>query len=131
MDKFIDPDLLKDNAESVEEMDYTKQLTEEELIEIKDKLADVSIKEYKMLDKEKERRDGFKAEITPVQLDKRVCLTEINTGVRDYYGKLYLLADQEDGKMGYYDEKGFLVKDRILAQDEKQLRIDYKSGTNN
>lgn len=123
MDKFINPDLLQDNADSVEEMSYVESLSEEEMIAAKDEYANKSIIQSRMEDEEKERRDEYKEKIKPIKHNNAILLNEIKNGVRDCYGRVYLLSDQAEGMMGYYSEKGQLIHKRPLTQDERQLRI--------
>ena len=50
-------------------------------------------------------------------------MSELRSGVREFNEEVFLLADQEEGMMGYYTQTGVLVQQRPLLQEERQLRI--------
>lgn len=123
MEKFIEPGLLQDNADKVEEMAYVIPLTEEEMTASKDLYANKSIVLAKIEDIEQERRSEYKEKVSPLKLEKNRILSEIKTGVRDCHGQVFLLSDQKEGIMCYYSDNGSLINHRPLTQDERQLRI--------
>jgi hypothetical protein len=47
----------------------------------------------------------------------------IGTGVKEVTEGLYLLEDQQEGQMGYYNACGVLIRQRPLRPNEKQFRI--------
>ena len=57
--------MLESNADAIEEMDYTEILSEAELAERKDRLAQRSIEESRILDEKKDAMDGFKEKLKP------------------------------------------------------------------
>ena len=132
MEKFIEPNLLPDNADSVKEDHYSLTLTKDQIIVSKDDLAKISIEVKRLEVAEKERRSDHKAEIDPKKEEKDRLINEIKTGTREKYGKIYLLSDHAENKMAFYSEEGNLLNERPLLPEERQLkmRID-KTGTNN
>jgi len=115
--------MLKDNAERTEEFQYPRELTPDEILELKDELSSESITLSKLEEKKKESMAEFKAEIKPVKAEEQRILQLLRTRSEEVEEKVYLLADQEEGMMCYYNSKGELVHSRLLRQNEKQLRM--------
>jgi len=115
--------MLKDNAERTEEFQYPRELTPDEILELKDELSSESITLSKLEEKKKESMAEFKAEIKPVKAEVQRILQLLRTRSEEVEEKVYLLADQEEGMMCYYNSKGELVHSRLLRQNEKQLRM--------
>jgi vacuolar-type H+-ATPase subunit I/STV1 len=115
--------MLKDNAERTEEFQYPRELTPDEISELKDELSSESITLSKLEEKKKEAMNEFKAEIKPVKAEVQRILQLLRTRSEEVEEKVYLLADLEEGMMGYYNSKGELVHSRLLRQNEKQYRI--------
>lgn len=47
------------------------------------------------------------------------------------HGKLFLIDDQEEGMMYFFDTNGICVDARPLHRNERQLKINTKNGTSN
>lgn len=124
-------EMLESNADSIEEMDYTEYLTDEELAEHKDKLAQRSIEESRILDEKKEAMDIFKEMLKPIVVDKNEILSEIKHRSRSLFGKCYKMIDHATREVGYYNSKGQLVYSRPARPDEAQGNLfKIKTGTN-
>jgi len=130
MEKFIDPELLPANADSVAEDFYSVTLTKDQVIVSKDELASSSIEFQRMELAEKERRKAYKEEVDPVKIEKERLITEIKTGTRETYGKIYKMSDQEENTVGFYSEEGNLLNERPLLPEEKQIKMNIaNTGT--
>lgn len=131
MDKYLFQDvperdrkqMLADNAEAREEFQYPRDLSHDEISELKDQLSNESISLSKLEEKKKEAMDEFKNKIDPFKKEVKRLLHLLRTRSEEVEEEVYLLADQEEGMMGYYNSRGELVHQRLLRGSEKQLRI--------
>ncbi len=139
---LYDPAFVKESPEAVKktmeaicwgvvEERYTKQLSESELADKKTKLAEVSI-ELSKLEKEKKQLIGeIKAKVEPYKKEHSELLEAIHHRSEDAQGKLYLVDDQDDRTMYYFDETGICVKYRAMLREERQIKLkSIKTGTN-
>lgn len=123
---------LKDNAERMESFIYHKPLSEAELTHLKDESAQHHIELEKLEEAKKDFMDGHKATVNPIKTEVKGKLQKIRTRHEEVQEDVYLLADQDEGMMGYYNADGMLVNQRTLLPDERQFRIvDETTGTNN
>ncbi len=123
---------LKDTCVKTETFTYPKQLTDEELELEKHNYTQNAIT-IEIADKKlQEAKEIHKANTKPVKEDMKTQITKIRSGIEEVTEPVYLLDDQDEGKMGYYNAKGELVYERLLMQDERQLRIvgkNHQTGT--
>jgi len=125
--------VLRDTCLKMEEFTYSKQFTQEELTHKKDELSQQDIKLEKLEQEKKEVVADFAARIKAVKEDRLQTLNQVLTGAEEVTEQVYLLDDQEEKKIGYYNADGLLVYERPLMPDERQLRIVDKvqlTGTN-
>lgn len=125
-------EMLDSNADEVVEMEYTEFLSEEELAERKNLLAQRSIEESRLMDEKKAFNDEIKARIKPIKEEKDMILTEIKHGSRSLFGKCYKMVDHSKKEVGYYNGRGQLVYSRPAQANESQLTIMSinREGTN-
>lgn len=124
---------LRDSAEKRENYTYPKVLSEDMLSKLKDDLTNDSVKLSKLEEARKEWLTDHKAKVKPLKKDIAITLTKLRSRVEEVEEEVYLMADQEEGMMGYYNSEGALVYHRPLMQDERQFRIvdNSKTGTSN
>lgn len=115
--------VLRDTCEKSIPFNYPKELSKEELDNLKDQLAQDNIKMTKLEEKRKEFMDSHKAELKPLQTRAKDCVEMLRRKSEDVEEEVYLIADQEEGIMGYYNADGKLVHFRSLTQDERQTRM--------
>ena len=115
--------LLQDNADKVEETDYYKDLTPEELDVKRESFTTNSIQLSQWEDELDDEKARFKALMKPVKEINIDLLGQIKTRKERIKGILYHIADQEDKVMNTYDENGEFVSSRRLKPDERQLRM--------
>lgn len=131
----MDPKEIKDNLEAlayeVVEEDYTKNLTEEELREKKNFLAEVSIKLAALEAEKKEVMDEFKLKMKVPKSEKDEVLDVIKHRSERRYGKLYKIDDQDTGMMYFFEASGQCVNARPLTQNEKQTKIKQLKAIGN
>jgi hypothetical protein len=114
---------LRNHADKVEQTDYEKELTEEELIAKREEFVDNSIVVSKLEDELAEKKKEYKNKIEPIKLVNRCLQKEIKTKKKWVKGQLFHMADQVNSMMETWDESGELVSSRRLRPDEKQARL--------
>jgi hypothetical protein len=115
--------ILRNNADKVEQTTYEKELTEDELIAKREQFVDNSIAVSKLEDELNEKKKEFKNKIDPLKLINRSLQYEVKTKKQQVKGTLYHMADHINGMMETWDETGELVGSRRLRPDEKQARL--------
>jgi K+ transporter len=108
------------NALKIDEGNYVKILTADEIILRKDTLAESSIK-LSDLDEELDKiKKEYKEKMSPFKKEIAVLLTDIRHGQTIVNGNLYHLANHEDGILESYNEEGEFITSRKLRPDERQ-----------
>lgn len=115
--------VLRNNADKIDNTDYEKELTEDELIAKREEFVDNSIDVSKLEDELAEKKKEFKNKIEPIKLVNRGLQKEIKTKKRWVKGQLFHMANHTDSMMETYDETGEMVSSRRLRPDEKQVRM--------
>jgi hypothetical protein len=113
--------LLHENCQMAEIIDYTRRLTKEELIEKKDRFAEISIKEEGILEEKKAAMEDYKMDLEPLQNEKSKILGQIKSESITLVEECFKFV--ENGKVGYYDTRGILVLTRPARPDEMQLKM--------
>lgn len=132
--KTMQPAEIKDNLEAiaygVQEKSYTKNLTEEEIVERKDEYSEIAIQLSEIDAQKKEILERFKNQIKEPKLKASMLLESIKFKSEQKHGLLFLVDDQEDGMMYSFDTLGVCVEVRPLLKEEKQTRLrTLKNGT--
>jgi len=133
--RTMQPSEIKDNLEAVAygltEKSYTKNLTEEEIIERKDEYSEISITLSEIATQKKEANERFKLLAKEPKAKSSIILESIKFKSEQKHGTLYLVDDQEAGMMYSFDNLGICVEARQLDKKEKQTTLRaIKSGTN-
>jgi hypothetical protein len=115
--------LLRDNCDRLEHEDYSRELTQHEMDQRREMLADNCIAINGHEGELKEIKDEFKRKIDPLKQHNVTLLQEIKTGRVEEQGDLFYIADHENGMMEVFDKNGELVRSRRLTPDEKQGRL--------
>jgi gas vesicle protein len=115
--------ILRNNADKVEQTTYEKELTEDELIAKREQFVDNSIAVSKLEDELSEKKKEFKSKIDPLKLINRALQYEVKTKKTEVKGTIFHMADHVNGYMETYDESGELISSRRLRPDEKQARL--------
>src|SRR4030042_712359 len=121
--------LLHENCQMAETIDYTRKLTKEELIEKKDRFAEISIKEEGILEEKKAAMEDYKMDLEPIQNEKSKLLGQIKTESITLIEECFKFV--ENGKVGYYDTHGILVLTRSARPDEMQLKMKIEEPAKN
>ncbi len=125
--RSMQPADIKDNLESIaygiQEKSYTKNLTEEEIVERKDEYSQIAIRLSEIDTQKKEAMDRFKQLVKEPKTQASMLLESIKFKSEQRHGVLYLVDDQEDGLMYSFDTLGVCVEVRPLLKEEKQTRL--------
>lgn len=115
--------MMRDNFESRNET-YHVKLTQEEIEERNNLLAQNSIKKFKLDEELKEVKADFKRRIDPIVEKNNELMTEIDTGQMETKGELFFIPDYDKNIMLTCDAKGFVISDRRLYPSE-QRRMEF------
>ena len=141
MDKFLGQEIpekdrwqfLQDNADSVERIGYTHRFTPEELAQKRESLAETSIKINDIEIEKKEVMESFKADLKPLNEQKKELLDNIKKGSEYRENEECVkILDHEERMAGYYNKLGELVYSRPIMPQEMQktiFNINRKTGT--
>ena len=125
--RSMQPADIKDNLEAIaygiQEKSYTKNLTEEEIVERKDEYSQIAIRLSEIDTQKKEAMGRFKQLVKEPKTQASMLLESIKFKSEQRHGVLYLVDDQEDGLMYSFDTLGVCVEVRPLLKEEKQTRL--------
>ena len=128
----MSPKDIKDNLEGIcygkEEGNYTRRLSEDEIVVAKSDLAENSIKIAKVNDEKKEKMDEFKDKLKPLDLKQKELLDAIKYRTIRKEGVLYLLEDPENNLMHKVDNRGIVVESRPMLPEERQRVIKLQAS---
>ena len=123
--------ILRDTCVKTEEFTYGRKLSQEELSVKKDDLSRQYIKLHRLEADKKEKIKEFDTPIKETKKESKKTLEAIRTEMEEVTEQVYLIDDQQAGKMGYYNALGHLVHERFLMPEERQIRITADTGTDN
>ena len=141
MDKFLGQDVseenrwtfLKDNADAVESINYTRRFDSHELAQKKESRAEVSIEINDIETEKKEAMETFKERLKPLTDDKAELLESIKSGTEYVTNEECVkIIFHEEKMVGYYNKLGELVSSRpVMAQEMQKtiFSITRKNGT--
>lgn len=126
--------ILEANAHEIEHgFIYNRNLDEDEIAVFKDLFADSSI-DLSRLKKDLDKiKTEFKAKMKPIDEKIASLLEIIHTRQMAETGTVYLIKDEDEKVMGYYDNRGELIHSRRLTPEEQapsRLSVSHKTGTN-
>lgn len=115
---------MRDNADEViEDYSYQRLLTEEELVEERERFAEVSI-ELEMLEEQKKIiLDEIMGKIKSKKKVAQKHLMLIRVGRQEVTGEAFIIRDEEEKKIGTYDMNGVLIQDRSMKPSEIQRKL--------
>jgi hypothetical protein len=115
--------VLKNNADLIEETTYEKDLTQDELDAKREEFVDNSIKVSTFEDEFNEEKAKFKGKIDPIKMHNKILQQEVKTKKQKVKGTLFHMANHDTGYMETYDHEAELVSTRRLRPDERQARL--------
>lgn len=136
MEKFIGQEIenlaerekfIKDNADGVEDMGYSKPIPSAEIEKLKERLSDSTIKRLEAEQAKKYITQQYNEEIKAYKAEIRDTADKLKSKSEYVNEPCYKLVDQEAKTVGYYNREGMLVYERTARQDELQPRL-FKIG---
>lgn len=115
--------VLESEALSVEELGYTKRLSEEELQIKREDLANAAIKKAMIEDEFAEIKAQFKDRLEPVNITLKESIEAVKNRSVSIMGKVYKLADYENQMIHVVDPVGNVISSRRMLPEERQFRI--------
>ena len=123
--------MLRDSCDKVEEVGYMKPYTPDEIVQMKDELAEASIQINEIEEEKKAEMDKFKARLSPLDIQKKELLKNIKNKAEFVREDCFKFIDHEEGMVGFYNSLGDLIESRPIRYEERQLSIGFnKTGTN-
>lgn len=132
MEKFIGQEytnpqereqFLRDNADSIENMGYSKPIPSEQIEKLKETLADASIKKLEQEEAKKAAVQMYNEEIKGYKLTIKDAADKLKSKSTYVKEPCYKLVDQQTRQVGYYNKEGMLVYQRAARHDELQPNI--------
>ena len=118
---------LQLNADKVETTTYQKPLTEDDLNDRREIIADNCIKLNDLSEQKKDAVRTFKDTMDPLIQENNKILTQIRTKQVEAEGRLFHIANHESKMMETFDEEGLLVSSRRLKATEMQQDL-FRGG---
>lgn len=124
--------LLEDNCKTTQTMPVRMEFTPKEIAKFKERHIELSM----VLDVEDTKKQEFNAEYNAKtklpKAENKELISNIRKGFKDEEVVVFLMDNQDDGIMEYYDETGRCVFERSLMPVERQTNLHTipKEGTN-
>nr|WP_308571060.1 hypothetical protein [uncultured Prevotella sp.] len=115
--------LLKDNAETIEDVGYSKPLKSNEVEKIKEQLSDSSIKLFGLEEEKKSITADYGQKIKVLKNECKDAAEKLKTKSVYVSEPCYKIVDSDEREVGYYNKEGLLVYERPARQEELQPRI--------
>lgn len=122
-------EFLESNCDKVVEKGYMKQYSPEELLELKDNLADMTIEINDIEEKKKEMTAEFNDQLKPLKEDQKTLLANIKNKAEFVQENCYMIVDRENRMVGFYNSNGDLIESRGAFSNELQGTIFQMNRT--
>jgi hypothetical protein len=138
MEKFIGQDIedlherelfIKDNAECIETMGYSKPLAGSEIDKLKEQLTDACIKKQDLEEEKKTVVKGYSDDISEQKAIIKDCSEKLKSKSEYVMEPCYKLIDEDEKMAGYYNKEGMLVYERPARTEELQPRLFKMNAT--
>ncbi len=134
-DKAQRKQFLLDNCDAVEERGYMKHLSNRQIEERKNALAEISIQIKEIETKKKEINDVFKLQLKPLTEEKEDLIDVLKTKALFVNEKVYKFVDRETRMTEWYNAEGDMIDSRPANIDELPDNVfsvaRNATGTNN
>ena len=137
MDKYILQELseaerkqtLIDNADGVEEMGYTKPMTQKQIDDTKQLLAEETI-QLKDVEAAKKTVDAdYNSQIKTHKQNISEAAEMLKAKGKYVIGKVYKMVDLDAKRVGLYSPEGMLVTERLLNRTSSSLDSSQRHST--
>lgn len=114
---------LKDNCDTSQDFTYMKPFTENELVEMKENLSNVTIKLYDHDQTRKDFMETLKFETKPLKAEQNRIQKGLKQKAELVNEVCYKFIDEETKLVGFYNAEGDLVSTRAAFGNELQTTI--------
>ncbi len=115
--------MLYDNCEKIEELEYRKEFDSEELAELKDHLSNFLIQLSNLEEELEEIKTEYKEKIKPLKQTIKETMNKVRDGSELVKQQCYKFMDWDEKQVGFYNEEGELVMERPMMKSERQSTI--------
>lgn len=120
---------IKDNADSIENMGYSKPIPSDQIEKLKETLADASIKKLEQEELKKAAVQMYNEEIKGYKNTIKDVADKLKSKTTYVNEDCYKMVDPQTRQVGYYNNEGMLVYQRAARQSELQPRLfDLRPG---
>lgn len=106
-----------------ESMEFTRTLSEVDLVIEKDNYCRDGMRVASIKNELDAVKSRLTAEIKAIETGQAERLTIIASGKRQIFDDVYLILDQANKKVNYYDKRGEMVHSRNMNDEERQGRL--------
>jgi len=127
-------DFLRDNCDAVEDLGYTKQLPNEEIEALKDRLVENNIQLRDVRADKKAANKEFNDQIKQLEESNDEVTGKLKAKSEFVTEACYKFIDNDEREVGYYNSEGLLVYSRPVRPEELQKTMFQtlrKTGTDN
>ena len=100
---------LRDNADAIEDMGYSKPIPSDQIDKLKEKLADASIKKLEQEEAKKTAVQMYNEEIKGYKNTIKDVADKLKSKTTYVNEPCYKMIDQQTRQAGYYNKEGVLV----------------------
>jgi hypothetical protein len=126
-------EFLESNCFGKEEKAYMKQFTPDEMLQMKDELAEASIAINEIDIRKKEIMDAFKLELQPLETQRKQLLKGLKEKAELVNEQCFKFIFEDERMVGFYNEDGALIEARPIRPEDGQRDMFFpmqKTGTN-
>lgn len=128
MDRQTIVDNLEASSINAEETEYMKPLTDDEVRVYNEKIVDNNLKIRAKEQEKKQFMEQFKLEMDPLKTRLNETLDIVKTRQIEKIGILYVIPNDQETMVGYYDETGRLIRSRPILPEEKSNVVSFKNA---
>ena len=124
-------DFLRDNCDAVEDLGYTKQLPNEEIETLKDRLVENNIQLRDVRADKKAANKEFNDQIKQLEESNDEVTGKLKAKSEFVTEACFKFIDEETREVGYYNNEGLLVYSRPARPEElnKNIFRTIRTGT--
>lgn len=115
--------MLYDNCEKIEELEYRREFDNEELAELKDNLSQFLIQLNTLEEELEEIKNDYKEKTKPLKQTIKETMNKVRDGSELIKQQCYKFMDWDQKQVGYYNDDGELVMERPMMKSERQSSI--------
>lgn len=120
---------LEDNAlDVVDEFVYQRELSEEELSDLREEFASIHLELKRLEEKKADAVAELNVKIKENKIKAAAHLQVIGNGRETLTGKVFFLQDFAEGKIKIYDSEGILVAEKPMRNADRQGGL-FATGT--